>query len=116
MATIVDITSGNIGDLFARPLLVVSWCVQRSAPWHAFSRIYRRIAERYPQIVFGVIDVEREASLAAACGVSEVPMLMAFGRGRLQFTRAGFEVEDSLEALAQALAQLAARFAVTPVA
>jgi thioredoxin 1 len=116
MAAIVDVTSENISGLVAHPLLIVIWCVQRSAPWHAFSRIYGRIAARHPQIIFGVIDVEHEAALATACGIADVPMIMAFGRGRLQFARAGFEVEDSLEAIAHALRQLAARLAVTPVA
>lgn len=116
MAAIVDVTSDNIGGLFSHPLLIVIWCVQRSAPWHAFARIYGRIAARYPQIIFGVIDVEHEPALASACDVTNVPTLMAFARGRLQFARAGFEVEDSLEAIALALGQLAARLSVTPVA
>lgn len=113
---IVALTSENIATLFAQPLLIVTWCVERSPSWQAFSRIYNRLAERYPQIVVGAIDVEREARLAAACGISEVPMLMAFGRGRLRYARAGFADESSLGAIADGLAQLAARCAVTPVA
>jgi len=113
---IVDITSQNIGGLFAKPLLIVSWCVARSPSWHAFSRLYARVADRYPQIVFGSIDVERETMLADACGVCEVPLLMAFGQGRLCYVRAGFEEASSLDAIAHGLTQLAVRAAVTPVA
>ena len=78
--------------------------------------MYARRAERFPQIVFGSIDVERESTLAAACDVWEVPMLMAFGHGRLRYARAGFEDESSLDAIARGLVQLAARCAVTPEA
>lgn len=56
-----------------------SWC----APCRAFAPIFEAAAARHPGVVFGKVDTESEAGLAAAFEIRAIPTLMALRDGVL---------------------------------
>lgn len=61
------------------------WC----GPCRRFAPVYEAAAEKHPDIVFGKVDTEAEADLAAAANIQSIPTLMAFREGVLVFSQPG---------------------------
>lgn len=62
-----------------------SWC----GPCRQFAPIYERASEANSDIVFGKVDTEAEAELAAMFSITSIPTLMAFREGVLVFAQPG---------------------------
>ena len=62
-----------------------TWC----GPCRSFAPVFDKASEKHSDIVFGKVDIDENASLAGAAGVSSVPTLMAFKEGVLVYSEAG---------------------------
>ena len=62
-----------------------SWC----GPCRQFEPVYEQASAANPDIVFGKVDTEAEAALAAAAQITSIPTLMAFKGGELVFSQPG---------------------------
>ncbi len=71
------------------------WC----GPCRAFAPTYEAAAERNPDIVFGKVDTEMEAELAAQFGIMSIPTLMAFRDQILLYAQPGALPAPALEEL-----------------
>jgi thioredoxin 1 len=56
-----------------------AWC----GPCRAFAPIFEAAAERHPAVVFGKVDTEAEAGLAATFEIRAIPTLMVLRNGLL---------------------------------
>lgn len=73
------------------------WC----GPCKAFSPIYEKVSEDFPDATFGKVDTEAEQQLAAGFGIRSIPTLMVFRDGILLFNQAGMLPEEALRDLVQ---------------
>ena len=89
MAT-TEITKDNFEDIIEENDMVVldcwaSWC----GPCLKFAPVYEAAAERHQGVVWGKLDTENQAELAAAFGIRSIPTVMVFRQGILLFQQAG---------------------------
>ena len=82
-----------------RGTVLVWWWTPRLAPCRAFEPIYAAATARHRHIVFSAVNVDDEPDLAAAARIHALPGLMAFRDGALVFSRTGFLVAESLDAV-----------------
>lgn len=95
MAT-VALTEKNFESTVASHDVVVidfwaSWC----GPCKAFSPIYERVSEQYPDVVFGKVDTDQEQALAGAFQIRSIPTLMIFREKIIIFSQPGMLPEPS---------------------
>ncbi|MER7458765.1 thioredoxin [Micromonospora sp. NPDC126480] len=79
-----------------------SWC----GPCRSFAPVFERASEKHPDIVFGKVDTEAEAGLAAAAQIRSIPTLMAFRDGVLVFAQPGALPAPALEQVILAVRDL----------
>jgi thioredoxin 1 len=73
------------------------WC----QPCKQFGLIYDRLPEKYPNIVFGKIDVQDETELSNAFHIQSIPHLMVFKKGIAIYSESGIMPESTLKELIQ---------------
>jgi thioredoxin reductase (NADPH)/thioredoxin 1 len=76
-----------------------SWC----GPCRMFGPVFEAASQQHPEVVFGKVDTEAEAQLAAAAQITSIPTLMAFKNGQLVFRQPGALPAASLEQLIDAV-------------
>ena len=73
------------------------WC----APCRQFGQVYEAVAQQYPAILFGKINVEEEPALGEAFEIRSIPHLMVFKQGIVIYSEAGSMPESTLKELVQ---------------
>ncbi len=73
------------------------WC----GPCKSFSEIYQSIADEFPDIVFGTVDIEQEQRLAQDFHVRSIPQLMVFKEKVVIFSESGVLPASALKDLIQ---------------
>jgi thioredoxin 1 len=86
----VDLTSTNFEDLVTKNDIVLidfwaSWC----GPCKMFGPVFEEASEKYPNIVFGKVDTEKEQQLAAHFQIRSIPTLMIFREQIIIYSQAG---------------------------
>lgn len=73
------------------------WC----SPCKQFSIIYEHVAEAYPLITFGSVNIEQETELADIFQIRSIPHLMVFKQGIAIYSESGSMPESTLKELAE---------------
>ncbi len=95
-----EITSDNFETIVGDNDVVVldcwaSWC----GPCRSFAPTFEAASERHPGPVWGKLDTEAQAELAAAFSIRSIPTVMVFRQGVLLFRQAGALPASALDEL-----------------
>ncbi len=96
------LTADEFEAFLAKPIIMfVDFWAQWCAPCRQFAHVYEQVAQKYKNIVFAAIDIEKEAALAEALHIQSVPHLMVFKEGIAIYSDSGFVPESVLHELAE---------------
>ena len=93
--SVLTITKSNFNETVLKsdkPVLLDFW-----ASWCGPCRIIDQLAAAHSNVVFGKVNVDEEADLAAEYGITSIPTLIIFRDGRLINQVTGVTSKASLE-------------------
>lgn len=87
---VIELTTANFEQTITENNLVLidfwaGWC----APCRSFAPIFEATSDKFPEVLFGKVDTEKERELAAHFGIRSIPTLMIFREQILLFSQAG---------------------------
>lgn len=94
---ILNLSQQNFDHIIKEHALVLidfgaKWC----APCRSFEQVIEQIAPRYPQIVFGKIDIDEQKDLAEEFAVKTVPSVMIIHKQTVIFAESGLLTPGNL--------------------
>jgi thioredoxin 1 len=104
--TVVLSAAGFAATVHAPGIVLVDFRSSRSGTSRAFAAVFDAAATRHPDLLFGHVDTEAEAGLAADVGVRSTPTLMVFRDGVLVFAEPGWLPGDSVDLLIATVREL----------
>jgi thioredoxin 1 len=101
---IINLDRSSLDAQVARPgVTLLNWRNARQPISRLFDVGYANASVRYPDVVFGDVDVSKDQSLANDWGVARAPELMAYRDGALVFDYPGALPEPVIDALVEAI-------------
>ena len=74
-----------------------TWC----GPCRSFGPIFEKVSEKYPEIPFVKVDIDKSNEIAAAAQIQAVPTVMVIKRGEVIYRQAGALLASDLEDLVE---------------
>lgn len=98
MAT-VEVTERNFKHITGEGVVLLDWWAEWCGPCRRFAPVYEQASARHPDVVFGKIDTEAEAHLAASFGIQSIPTIMVIRDGVMLFSQPGSLPGEALDEL-----------------
>jgi thioredoxin 1 len=102
MAT-VQLTDSNFEELTRDKDVVIDFWAGWCGPCHVFAPVFEHVSERYPDVLFGKVDVESNPRLAALFSIRSIPTLVAMRQGATVEERIGALPAPTLDRLVNEL-------------
>ncbi|MFU0480607.1 thioredoxin [Gardnerella sp. DNF01192] len=74
-----------------------TWC----GPCRSFGPIFEKVSEKYPEIPFVKVDIDKSNEIAEAAQIQAVPTVMVIKRGEVIYRQAGALLASDLEDLVE---------------
>jgi thioredoxin 1 len=97
---LVNLTTENFNDEVQKHQVAIldfwaPWC----GPCKSFAPIFEKVAEEYPDVLFGKVNTEEEQGLAGHFQIRSIPTVMILKEGIGVFSQAGVIPEEGLKDL-----------------
>lgn len=94
----MDITSKNLSvEILRKPNAVLDFWAEWCHPCMNFKPIFEKVAEDFPNVAFGKVNIEDDHELAKEFGVMSIPTLLFFKAGRETDRIVGTMPEEALK-------------------
>ncbi|HTP28975.1 MAG TPA: thioredoxin family protein [Anaeromyxobacteraceae bacterium] len=95
-----EIADNTFNDFIEKDgIVLLDWWAPWCGPCRTFAPTYESIAKRHPDIRFGKVNTEQEATLAATFDIRSIPTLMVLRDRVLLYSEPGALPEAALEDL-----------------
>lgn len=96
----IEITQENFREIYKNNEVVVldfwaMWC----GPCHAFAPVFEEMSEKYPQVLFGKVNTEAEADLAAYFQIRSIPSIFIIREQLEVFSHSGSIASEQLDTI-----------------
>ena len=97
---LINLTSESFNDEVQKHQIAIldfwaPWC----GPCKSFVPIFEKVAEEYPDILFGKVNTEEEQALAGHFQIRSIPTVMILKEGIVVFSQAGVIPEEGIKEL-----------------
>ncbi|WP_423062802.1 thioredoxin family protein [Candidiatus Paracoxiella cheracis] len=87
---LIKLTHKNFDDVIAKhDLIVIDFGAQWCAPCRSFEKVISQVAEQYPDVMFGNVDIDAEKDLAQEFHILSVPSVMILRDRVIVFAESG---------------------------
>ena len=105
MAT-TTVTEQNFAETIKQGTVLIDFWASWCGPCRAFAPVFEAASKKYPDVVFGKVDVEDQQGLAAAFEVRAIPTLLVVRDGVLLAAQPGAMSAASLDELVKKVKEL----------
>lgn len=105
MAT-TTVTEQNFAETIKKGTVLIDFWASWCGPCRAFAPVFEAASKKYPDVVFGKVDVEDQQGLAAAFEVRAIPTLLVVRDGVLLAAQPGAMSASALDELVKKVKEL----------
>ena len=95
---LVNLTEKNFNEnVESNDIVIIDFWAPWCGPCRSFAPIYEKLAEQYPDILFGKVNTEEEQGLGGYFQIRSIPTVMILREKIAVFQQAGVMPEEALK-------------------